>query len=91
MKLIQQPASENLFFMCHRGGFFFRPAAVTGPHAHSLQDDFQRAEPRKRGLEQVKTDKRREPQPIRAVIMGQQQADEYETPRESANNHFHID
>ena len=64
-------------------------ARATSCHSHPAQDDLERTKPREGRLHQVEPDKGGKPQPIRAVKMGQQQADEDETARESANNHFH--
>jgi hypothetical protein len=58
--------------------------------ANALQDHFQRAEVGERGLQQIETDKRREPEPIRAVIVRKHQAQEDEQTGEPADDHVHF-
>jgi hypothetical protein len=50
-------------------------SAEGGPRtdAKLFQDDRQRAEPGERGLEQIGPDEGRQPQPVRAVQLGQRQ------------------
>ena len=54
----------------------FRSAATAGVFAHAafLEDDFQRAEVRERGLQQVEPDKCGEPEPVLAVIVREPEA-----------------
>ena len=57
--------------------------------AELFQDNCQRAEFGEGRLQEVETDKRGEPKPVRAVVMRQHQAGEDERAGESANDHFH--
>ena len=54
-----------------------------------LQDHLQRAEVGERRLQEVEPDKGGEPQPIEAVEVGQQKADQDEDARKSPEDHFH--
>jgi hypothetical protein len=58
--------------------------------ANALEDHFQRAKVGERGLQQVEPDKRREPEPIRAVIVREHQAQEDEQTGEPADDHVHF-
>jgi hypothetical protein len=57
--------------------------------AQLAEDDFQRAKTSEGGLKQIKSNKSREPKPIKTMVTRQQKADQDETSGESANNHFH--
>jgi hypothetical protein len=63
--------------------------ATTSSHAKLPQDDFQGTKLRKRGLQQVKTHKRRKPQPIGIVIVRERQTGQNERACKSSNDHFH--
>ena len=60
-------------------------------HADLLQEHFQRAEVGEGGLQQVHADERREPEPIRTVIVREEQTreneDASEAPDEEVNFH----
>jgi len=73
------------------GGHLLRFGRVAARSTHSRfsQYHFQWAEVRERGLQQVESDESSEPEPILAVIMGQQETDENKTARESPDDHFH--
>jgi hypothetical protein len=60
-------------------------------HAAFLQDDFQRAEVCERGLQQVEPDKGGEPEPVWAVVVREDEAQEDEGASKPANDqvHFH--
>jgi len=58
-------------------------------HSNPAQDDFQRAEIRERGLEQIETDKCREPKPVGVVVMRKHQTDENEYSGEPTDDLFH--
>lgn len=70
-------------------GFFGGCGLIS--HAELAEDNFQRTEIGERGLEEIETDKGREPKPISALIISQQQAGQDERAGKSANNclHFH--
>src|SRR5665647_1848787 len=71
-------------------GLFFI-ATTRAANAHFLQHHFQRAEIRERRLQQVEADKRGDPEPVRAVVMREQQAGQNEYAGEPADEqvHFH--
>lgn len=52
------------------------------------ENDTQRAEACERGLHQIEADKGREPEPILAVALSQQEAGEDEATSNAANDHF---
>ena len=58
-------------------------------HSHLLQDHLQWAEVGERRLQEVEPDKGGEPQPIEAVEVSQQKADQDEHARKSPEDHFH--
>jgi hypothetical protein len=58
-------------------GFRFVGTALTAD-AEFFQDDFRRTKVRERGLEQAEADERREPEPIVAVKVRKQQAQQYQ-------------
>ena len=66
-------------------GGLFLIVATRAANAHFPQRHFQRAEIRERRLQQVEADKRGEPEPVRAVIMREQQAGEDERAGEPAD------
>ena len=72
---------------------FRHSAAISGIPADAtfFQDDFQGAEVRERGLEQVEPDKRGEPQPVWAMIVRQRDTGENEQTGKTTNDkmHFH--
>jgi hypothetical protein len=72
---------------------FRHSAAISGIPADAtfFQDEFQGAEVRERGLEQVEPDKRGEPQPVWAVIVRQRDTGENEQTGKTTNDkmHFH--
>lgn len=66
-----------------------RAATLRGfADAQFLQHNLQRTKARQRGLQQVEPDESREPKPIRAVKMGQQQARKDECAGEQADVTF---
>ena len=71
-----------------RAGLF--PAATGAADAEFFQDDFQRTEFRERRLQQVEADKGRDPEPVRAVVVRQQQAGQDEDAGEPADDEFHF-
>jgi hypothetical protein len=73
---------------CIAGFGFYRG---TGPSDSELaQDNFQRAEARKRGLQQIEPYKGREPEPIRAVVASQEKTGQDASAGKAANDHFHF-
>jgi hypothetical protein len=68
---------------------FFGTNARTAD-AEPIQNHLQRTEVGERRLQQVEPDKRGEPEPVRAMVMGEQQADEDECSGEPADNHVHF-
>jgi hypothetical protein len=69
------------------GGLHF--AQQLPPLPSFAQDDLQGTESCEGRLEQVEPDERGEPKPVRAVVMGEDQAEEDEAAGEAANDHFH--
>ena len=70
-------------------GLFFI-ATTRAANAHFLQHHFQRAEIRERRLQQVEAHERGEPEPVRAVIMREQQAGQNEHAGEPADDEMHF-
>ena len=71
---------------------FERGAALEGRSvrlAHLLQDDGQRAEPGKRGLQQIGAHEGGEPEPVGAVIVCQQEAEQDKGAGEGKNHTFY--
>ena len=70
----------------------FLVAAARAADTNLFQHDFQRTEIRERRLQQVETNERSEPKPIRAVVVREQQADEDKRAGEPADDQvpFHI-
>ena len=62
---------------------------TTPTDAEFAQNQFQGAEVGKGRLQQVEAHKRCKPEPLRAVVMCQHQANKYERPRKPTYDHFH--
>ena len=69
-----------------RAGRLFLVATARPADTNFFQHDFQRAEIGERRLQQVKAHKRREPEPVRAVVMREQQAGEDKRAGEPADD-----
>ena len=59
-------------------------------HAKFFQNDFQRTKFRERRLQQIEADKGRDPEPVRTVVVRQQQAGQDEDAGEPADDEFHF-
>ena len=68
----------------------FSVTAACAARAELFQHHFQRAEIRERRLQQVEAYERGEPEPVRVVVMRQQQAGEDKRAGEPANEHVHF-
>ena len=66
------------------------PAAAGAADAELFQDDFQRTEFRERRLQQVEADKRRDPEPVRTVVVCEHQARQDEDAGKAADDEFHF-
>ena len=72
-----------------KGRFFLTRGARTLADSDFPQDHLQRAEVGEGRLQEVEPDKGGEPQPIGAVEVSQQKADQDEDARKSPEDHFH--
>ena len=68
----------------------FLVAAARAADTNLLQHDFQRAEIRKRRLQQVEANERGEPKPVGTVVMREQQAGEDKRAGKPADDHVHF-
>ena len=79
---------ELLLFWDSRIRRSFDGRAAT-PDPHLSENHLERTESGERRLNKIESNEGSKPKPVRAVIVGQDQANEDETSRESANDHFH--
>ena len=73
-----------------RGGLRLAATSRVAAHADFFQEHFQRTEVGERRLKQVQADERGEPEPVRAVIVRQQQAGKNEGPGKPPDEHVHF-